>query len=64
MTSAEKQLLETDTVRALRAKGFKNRICGLSANDLEQSFIRAGADCFVLKHIPLRRVIWRESLTE
>jgi signal transduction histidine kinase/CheY-like chemotaxis protein len=52
MTSTEKQLLGTDTVRALRAKGFKNRICGLSANDLEQSFISAGADCFVLKPIP------------
>jgi hypothetical protein len=46
MTSTEKQLLGTDTVRALRAKGFKNTICGLSANDLEQSFISADADCF------------------
>jgi CheY-like chemotaxis protein len=55
MASTEKQLLGTDAVRALRAKGFKNRICGLSANDLEQSFIRAGADCFVLKPIPCER---------
>jgi CheY-like chemotaxis protein len=55
MTSTEKQLLGTDTIRALRAKGFKNRICGLSANDLEQSFINAGADCFVLKPIPCER---------
>jgi hypothetical protein len=52
MTSTERQLLRTDTVRALRASGFKNTICGLSANDVEQSFIRAGADCFVLKPIP------------
>jgi CheY-like chemotaxis protein len=52
MTSTEKQLLGTDTVRALRAQGFKNTICGLSANDLEQSFIRAGADCFILKPVP------------
>jgi signal transduction histidine kinase/CheY-like chemotaxis protein len=55
MASTEKQLLGTDTIRALRAKGFKNRICGLSANDLEQSFISAGADCFVLKPIPCER---------
>jgi CheY-like chemotaxis protein len=55
MSSTEKQLLGTDTVRALRAKGFKNRICGLSANDLEQSFTSAGADCFVLKPIPCER---------
>jgi signal transduction histidine kinase/CheY-like chemotaxis protein len=52
MTSTEKQMLGTDTIRKLRAKGFKNTICGLSANDLEQSFISAGADCFLLKPIP------------
>jgi CheY-like chemotaxis protein len=57
MSSTEKQLLDgTDTVRALRAKGgLKNKVCGLSANDLEQSFIRAGADCFLLKPIPCER---------
>jgi CheY-like chemotaxis protein len=31
MASTEKQLLGTETVRALRAKGFKNAICGLSS---------------------------------
>jgi hypothetical protein len=31
MASTEKQMLGTETVRALRAKGFKNTICGLSA---------------------------------
>jgi CheY-like chemotaxis protein len=30
MASTEKQMLGTETVRALRAKGFKNTICGLS----------------------------------
>jgi signal transduction histidine kinase/CheY-like chemotaxis protein len=55
MTSTEKQMLGTDTVRALRAKGYKNRICGLSANDMEQTFISAGADCFILKPIPCNR---------
>jgi signal transduction histidine kinase/CheY-like chemotaxis protein len=55
MASTEKQLLGTETVRALRAQGFKNTICGLSANDIEQSFISAGADCFILKPIPCNR---------
>jgi CheY-like chemotaxis protein len=54
-TSTEKQMLGTDTIRALRAKGFSKRICGLSANDLEQSFISAGADCLILKPIPCDR---------
>jgi CheY-like chemotaxis protein len=52
MASTQKQLLGTETVRKLRAKGFKNKICGLSANNLEQSFSSAGADCFILKPIP------------
>jgi signal transduction histidine kinase/CheY-like chemotaxis protein len=55
MASTAKQLLGTETVRKLRAKRFKNKICGLSANNVEQSFISAGADCFVLKPIPCGR---------
>jgi hypothetical protein len=55
MASTEKQLLETEAVRSLRGKGFKNTICGLSANDTEEAFISAGADCFVLKPIPCDR---------
>jgi signal transduction histidine kinase/CheY-like chemotaxis protein len=55
MASTEAQLLGTETVLALREKGFKNKICGLSANDVEQSFINAGADCFILKPIPCDR---------
>jgi hypothetical protein len=38
MASTEKQMLGTETVRALRAKGFKNTICGLF-NDVEKSFV-------------------------
>jgi signal transduction histidine kinase/CheY-like chemotaxis protein len=57
MASTEAQLLGTETVLALREKGFKNKICGLSANDVEQSFISAGADCFILKPIPCDRRI-------
>jgi signal transduction histidine kinase/CheY-like chemotaxis protein len=55
MASTKKQLLGTETVRALRAQGFKNTICGLSASDIEQPFISAGADCFQLKPIPCDR---------
>jgi CheY-like chemotaxis protein len=51
MAITKKQLLGTETVRALRANGFKNTICGLSANDTEESFIGAGADYFVSKPI-------------
>jgi hypothetical protein len=46
-------MLGTETVRALRAKGFKNTICGLF-NDVEKSFVSAGAD-FLLKPIPCDR---------
>jgi signal transduction histidine kinase/CheY-like chemotaxis protein len=55
MASTKKQLLGTETVFALREKGYKNKICGLSANDVEHSFISAGADCFILKPIPCDR---------
>lgn len=52
MASIEKQLLGTDTVRALRANGVKGTICGLSANDKAQEFLDAGADTFMLKPFP------------
>jgi CheY-like chemotaxis protein len=52
MASIEKQLLGTETVRALRANGFKNTICGLSANDKAQEFLEAGADAFMCKPFP------------
>jgi signal transduction histidine kinase/CheY-like chemotaxis protein len=52
MASIEKQLLGSETVRALRAKGFNNTICGLSANDKAQEFLEAGADAFMCKPFP------------
>jgi signal transduction histidine kinase/CheY-like chemotaxis protein len=52
MSSADKQLLGTETVRALRAKGVTSRICGLSANDLEKPFLRNGANGFLIKPFP------------
>lgn len=55
MASTEKQLLGTETVRALRAKGITSKICGLSANDIEEAFLAAGSDFFVLKPLPCKR---------
>jgi signal transduction histidine kinase/CheY-like chemotaxis protein len=55
MASVEKQLLGTETARALRAKGVKSKICGLSANDIKKSFLEAGADAFVMKPLPCRK---------
>lgn len=54
MSSAEKQLLGTETVRALRSKGVASTICGLSANDLEGAFLHAGADAFLIKPFPCK----------
>lgn len=67
MASVEKQLLGTETVRELRAKGIKSIICGVSANDMEEQFLEAGADAFMLKPFPcqkapleveLQRILW------
>jgi CheY-like chemotaxis protein len=52
MASIEKQLLGTDTVRALRANGVDCTICGLSANDKAAEFLEAGADAFMSKPFP------------
>jgi DNA-binding response OmpR family regulator len=55
MASVEKQLLGTETARALRAKGVMSKICGLSANDIEKSFLESGADAFIMKPLPCRK---------
>lgn len=52
MASVEKQLLGTETIAALRNKGVKSRLCGLSANDKEDEFFEAGADAFMFKPFP------------
>jgi len=52
MASVEKQLLGTEAVRELRARGVKSRICGLSANDKGAEFLDAGADAFSFKPFP------------
>ena len=55
MASTEKQLLGTETVRELRALGFEGRVCGLSANDIGDQFIAAGADAFMIKPFPCQK---------
>eukprot|EP00522_Entomoneis_paludosa_P009886 CAMPEP_0172454726 /NCGR_PEP_ID=MMETSP1065-20121228/11634_1 /TAXON_ID=265537 /ORGANISM="Amphiprora paludosa, Strain CCMP125" /LENGTH=1107 /DNA_ID=CAMNT_0013207105 /DNA_START=52 /DNA_END=3375 /DNA_ORIENTATION=+ len=52
MTSVDQCLKGTETVRALRTRGIKSIICGLSANDLDDVFAAAGADLFHLKPFP------------
>ena len=42
----------TDTVRILRQNGVKSRICGLSANHEEDTFLESGANDFWLKPFP------------
>lgn len=52
MASADKQLLGTETIRLMRTRGIEAIICGLSANDLENVFVNAGADAFMIKPFP------------
>ncbi len=52
MGSPGKRLLGTETVERLRKWGVGSRICGLSANDLGDAFIDAGADAFLMKPFP------------
>ena len=61
MASTQKQLLGTETVRAIRARGFHEPIiCGLSANDVEDAFFNAGCDAFMFKPFPCKK----EELTK
>lgn len=62
MASVEKQLLGTQAVEALRARGVDCRICGLSANDKEAEFLDAGADIFVVKPLPCDPPYLRQEL--
>lgn len=55
MASIEKQLLGTVTVKSMRFNGVNSVICGLSANDVEESFIKAGADAFMFKPFPCNK---------
>ena len=43
MASIQKQMLGSEATRAIRSKGFKGIIVGLSANDMGDTFLAAGA---------------------
>lgn len=62
MASVQKQLLGTETVRALRAKGFKGLVVGLSANSMEDAFLAAGADAFMFKPFPCEESALKREL--
>jgi signal transduction histidine kinase/CheY-like chemotaxis protein len=62
MASVEKQLLGTETVAELRAKGITCRICGLSANDKEIEFLEAGSDTFHIKPMPCEANALKQTL--
>lgn len=64
MSSAEKQLLGTETVHALRSKEVTSIVCGLSANDLEEAFLKAGADAFLIKPFPCKTDELQKTLTK
>ena len=55
MASVEQNLLGTETVRAMRSRGVRSRICGLSANDMEKAFLEAGANMFWIKPFPCKK---------
>jgi len=63
MASIGKQMLGTQTVRELRARGVQTKICGCSANNLVDEFFAAGADFFVLKPFPCEKNELRRELT-
>ncbi|CAB9507949.1 respiration control sensor protein ArcB [Seminavis robusta] len=54
MSSVNKQLLGTETIQQLRSRGIRSVICGLSANDIRERFVKAGADDFILKPLPCK----------
>jgi signal transduction histidine kinase/CheY-like chemotaxis protein len=64
MASVEKRLLGTETALAMRTKGIKSKLVGLSANDLRDAFIGAGADDFILKPMPCKPSALRQVLRD
>lgn len=62
--SVEKSLLGTETVAALRARGETALICGISANDMEEQFIAAGAESFLFKPFKCQKEAMAEELSD
>ena len=55
MGTDDTQLLGSATVSVLREKiGITSKVCGMSANDVEDMFHDAGADEFIFKPLPFR----------
>ncbi|CAB9531830.1 Histidine kinase (Partial), partial [Seminavis robusta] len=52
MASVTKSLLGTETAQTMRIKGVRSKLIGLSANELRDNFLMAGADEFILKPMP------------
>jgi CheY-like chemotaxis protein len=63
MASIEKQLLGTETAQALRARGIQSVICGLSANDMEEQFLEAGANAFLFKPFPCEKTTLSDTVS-
>lgn len=64
MASVEKQMLGTETARALRSKGVESIICGLSANDMQQQFLESGANSFMMKPFPCKKDAMAQAFQE
>lgn len=62
MGTDDSKLLGSETVAELRNKGVKSKICGMSANDVEQMFDDSGADGFVFKPLRFRKEAMRSEL--
>lgn len=62
MASIDKQLLGTEATRELRSKKCKSIIFGLSANDLEEQFLDAGGNGFIMKPFPCKADPLRQEL--
>lgn len=54
MGTDNKLLLGSDAVAEARKRGIQSKICGMSANDVEELFDDAGADEFIFKPLPFR----------
>jgi CheY-like chemotaxis protein len=63
MESTQVTLNGTECVRLMRVAGVASTICGLSANEVEDQFMAAGADSFLLKPFPFERESLQKALS-
>ena len=56
-------LLGSETAALLRSKGVTSRLCGLSANTVQEEFFQAGADAFMSKPFPTQTQTLYQELT-